>query len=70
MPLYELTNRETGERARVEAPYAQDACEMVGWLIGNCHVRLLREGPYTNLGARPDLVKKDDRAREEDHGNV
>jgi hypothetical protein len=62
MALYEVANRETGERARVEAPYAQDACGRMGWLIGHCHVRMLREEPGTDPDARPewlvDLVKK------------
>ena len=39
MPLYELTNRVTGDRARVEAPYAQDARNAGGWPIGETHVR-------------------------------
>ena len=47
MPRYRITNRVTGETAEVEAPYAQDACNRLGWMIGNCHVKLLREGPFT-----------------------
>jgi len=47
MPRYRVRNRITGETYEVEAPFAQDACERVGWLIGNCHVELQREGPYT-----------------------
>jgi len=49
MPLYLVTHRVTDEQARIEAPYAQDACNMLGWLIGDCHVKLLREGPFTYI---------------------
>lgn len=50
MPQYRVTNRITGEMDEIEAPFAQAACEMLNWLIGNCHVELLREGPFTLSG--------------------
>jgi hypothetical protein len=53
MPRYRVRNRITGEEHEVEAPYAQDACERLGWLIGDCHVQLVREGPFTDITARP-----------------
>lgn len=49
MPRYKISNRITKEVSEVEAPFAQDACESLGWMIGNCHVELLREGPYTYI---------------------
>lgn len=49
MPKYRIENRVTKEVAEVEAPFAQTACEMVGWVIGNCYVKLLREEPFTIL---------------------
>ena len=56
MPTYRITNRITKERAQVEAPFAQVACERLGWLIGNCHVELIREGPYSDMGKRPIVI--------------
>ena len=57
MPTYRITNRVTKERAQVEAPFAQVACERLGWLIGNCHVELIREGPYSDLSKRPIIIR-------------
>jgi len=57
MPTYRVTNRVTRERAEVEAPYAQTACERVGWMIGNCFVELIREGPYSDMGKRPVILR-------------
>ena len=61
MPLYEIHNRVTKEMGRVECDNAQDACKALGWLIGDCYVRLLREGPCRcptapDLGKRPERV--------------
>ncbi len=47
MPRYRVIHRVTGEAYEVEAPFAQDACGRLGWMIGDCHVRVLREGPFT-----------------------
>jgi hypothetical protein len=30
-----------GEESTIGAESAQEACEKLGWLIGNCHVRIL-----------------------------
>jgi len=56
MPTYRITNRVTKERAQVDAPFAQVACERLGWLIGHCHVELIREGPYSDLSKRPMVI--------------
>ena len=58
MPRYRIENRATRGAFEVEAPYAQDACERLGWQIGDCYVRMLREGPYTDLAAMPKRVRK------------
>lgn len=50
MPRYRIVNRVTKEQAEVEAPYAQTACEWLGWPIAICYVQLLREGPFSDLG--------------------
>lgn len=56
MPRYRIENRVTKEVVEVEAPFAQTACEMVNWLIGNCYVKLLREGPFTNIEEKPKTL--------------
>ena len=57
MATYRITNRVTKESAQVEAPFAQVACERLGWLIGHCHVELIREGPYSDLSKRPIIIR-------------
>ena len=57
MPRYRIENRVTKKVVEVEAPFVQTDCEMVGWAIGNCYVRLLREGPFTNIKERPKVLK-------------
>ena len=63
MPKYRVTNRITGEQFEVEAPYAQDACDQLGWTIGDCHVKVLREGPFADLSQRPMKLKEAKRER-------
>jgi len=60
MPRYRIENRVTKEVVEVEAPFAQTACEMVGWLIGNCYVKLIREGHFTNIEERPKVLRRDE----------
>jgi len=40
LKVYEITNRETGEKSHQAASNAEDACKQAGWLIGNCYVVL------------------------------
>lgn len=35
---YSVTNRVTRLQGRVQAASAQEACEALGWMIGECHV--------------------------------
>jgi len=35
---YRITNRITKEIQNIRALSAQEACEALGWLIGNCYV--------------------------------
>jgi len=58
MPRYLVQNRVTKETYEVEAPFAQDACEKLGWTIGDCYVKLLREGPFSHLSEKPRRVKE------------
>ncbi|GAI78175.1 unnamed protein product [marine sediment metagenome] len=36
LQIYEVTNRDTGERHLAISYNAQDACKQAGWLIGDC----------------------------------
>ncbi|MBA7685795.1 hypothetical protein ES703_94223 [subsurface metagenome] len=38
LKLYQVTNRNTGERHFAVSDNAQDACLQAGWLIGDCYV--------------------------------
>ena len=58
MPRYRIENRITKEVVEVEAPFAQTACEMVDWAIGNCYVKMLREGPFADIKEKPKTPKK------------
>ena len=48
MKRYRLMNRKTKEFRDVDAPSAQEACEKVGWLIGDTWVREETRGRYAN----------------------
>lgn len=49
MPRYRIQNRVTKDWAEVEAPSAAEACQRMGWLIGDCYVRRM---PEPQLGSR------------------
>lgn len=55
--LYEVTNRDTGDKCLAVATNAQDACALLGWMIGDCFVTLYRtvSGQYHGE-SRFDLV--------------
>lgn len=48
MKLYRLFHRITHEFRDVEAESAQEACDSVGWLIGDTWVREKTYGKYTH----------------------
>ncbi len=52
LKIYELTNKDTGERHLSVSDNAQDACKQASWLIGGCYVR---------------EVKPERKARKDDH---
>lgn len=43
---YRITNRWTRQRREVRAPSAQEACESLGWRIGECYCEGPRERPF------------------------
>ena len=57
MPRYRIENRATKKVVEVEAPFAQTACEMVGWVIGNCYVKLLKEGSFSDIKDKPKTLQ-------------
>lgn len=40
---YHILNRVTKEEVDIEAPSAQEACEKMGWMVGDCYVREIKE---------------------------
>ena len=48
MIVYRLFNRITHEFHDVEAESAQEACQKVGWLIGDTWVRERTRGPHAH----------------------
>ncbi len=38
LKIYEVTNRDTGERHLAVSYNAQDACKQAGWLMGDCFI--------------------------------
>ena len=58
MPRYKIENRVTHEAAEIEAPFAQTACDALGWQIGDCCVRLLREGPFSGPSRADRFIRK------------
>lgn len=36
LQIYEVTNKNTGQKSYQAAPTAQDACTQAGWMIGDC----------------------------------
>jgi len=41
---YQVTNRVTQQTYQASAFSADEACRKLGWLIGNCHVKILSKG--------------------------
>lgn len=39
--IYRIINRATGEDIEIGADSAQGACQKLGWLIGDCYVKVL-----------------------------
>ncbi len=54
MPRYKIENGVTKKAVEAEAPFAQTACEMVDWVIGNCYVKLFGKGAFTNIEEKPE----------------
>ncbi|MBA7486478.1 hypothetical protein ES707_22037 [subsurface metagenome] len=38
LKIYQITNRTTGEKQYSVSDNAQDACKLIGWLIGDCFI--------------------------------
>ena len=57
MPRYRVIHRYTGETWEVEASFAEDARQVVGWPMGVCKITLLREGPFEEI-VPPKIAKQ------------
>ncbi len=42
---YKIMNRITHDTVEIEADSAQQACEVMGWMIGDCYVKCLWVDP-------------------------
>ena len=62
MPRYRVMNRVRKEIYEVEAPYAQMACEKLGWMVGNCFIECIREGPFTDISQKE--MRKDEKSHD------
>ncbi|MGQ9676554.1 MAG: hypothetical protein ACUVX1_12905 [Chloroflexota bacterium] len=60
--LYRVRHHLTGEEQTIGAESAQEACERLGWLIGNCYVRILLDpNDYANRTRPPWPLTPSDR---------
>lgn len=50
--VFEVNNKQTGEKSFQVASNAQDACKQAGWLIGDCYVNPQRPHHKTGLDGR------------------
>ncbi len=55
MPWYLIGNGRTGEYGEIEAPSAQRACELLGWMPCECEVVPLRQAPLDAWRGDPTL---------------
>lgn len=39
--IYEVTHREKKDKVVIGGESAQEVCKKLGWLIGDCHVRVV-----------------------------
>jgi len=58
LKIYELHNRDTGERRISVATNAQDACSLAGWQIGDCFVIEVKEQRGHSKAGDPPLKVK------------
>ncbi len=57
MPRFRVVHRQTGEIWEVEASYADDARQVVGWSMGDCSIQLMLEGPFEEIEP-PKIAKQ------------
>jgi hypothetical protein len=57
MPRYRVIHHQTGETWEVEASFAEDARQVVGWQAGVCEVTLLQQGPFAEIEP-PQIAKQ------------
>ena len=57
MPRYQVVHRQTGETWEVEASYAEDARQVVGWPMDVCIVMIRHEGPFAEI-IPPQIAKQ------------
>jgi hypothetical protein len=55
MPRYRIHHRPSSGFREIEAPFAQEACNLAGWMIGDCLVEQVREEPLSYL-QQPNIL--------------
>jgi hypothetical protein len=63
MPRYRIHHRPSSGFREIEAPFAQEACNLAGWMIGDCHVDMVREGP-TTYPLQPEILTSTQQLRD------
>ena len=63
MPRYRIHHRPSSGFREIEAPFAQEACNLAGWMIGDCHVEQIREGPLSYL-QQPEILTSTQKLRD------
>lgn len=56
LKIYEITNRNTGEKRYSVSDNAQNACKQLGWLIGDCYVNEQKPKYQHGKKRTPDLL--------------
>ena len=49
--IYTIRNRITGEEVTIGADSAQEACQKLGWMIGDCYVQVILDPDELSLAA-------------------
>jgi hypothetical protein len=63
MPRYRIHHRPSHGFREIEAPFAQEACNLAGWMFGDCTVELVREGP-TTYPQQPEILTSTQQLRD------
>ncbi len=49
MPRFRVIHRQAGETWEVEASYAENARQVIGWPLGICSIQLMLKAPFEEI---------------------